>query len=380
MRLQTVPETYAFTVSPSQAYKMLGNGWTVDVIAHIMGHFEGLTAEPVEVLSMYDGMSCGHIALGKLGAEIASYHATEIDKFAIQTTQANFPDVVQLGDAFQVREDGWTYAGLTGGTNSTAMIIGMYLHKIPIDLILFADTGGEQPHTYEFIETFNGWLEKHGLPQITSVQYHDKDGNRLTLEQECINSGTLPSIAYGFKRCSLKHKIGTQEKFCNNYQPCKEVWASGQRVQKYIGYDAGETRRIQHAAPIDEADKKYEKHYPLYEWGWTREECVRVIERAGLPKPGKSSCFFCTSMKKKEIQALWENYPDLFQRAIALEHGSAARNVNVKGLGRDWSWESYYNEFMENKAFEDAQITFDELFPDSSGGCLCGAPCGCYDG
>lgn len=117
MRLRTVPETYAFPVSPSQAYKMLGNGWTVDVIAHIMGHFEGLTAEPVEVLSMYDGMSCGHIALGKLGAEIASYHATEIDKFAIQTTQANFPDVVQLGDAFQVREDGWTYAGLTGGAS-----------------------------------------------------------------------------------------------------------------------------------------------------------------------------------------------------------------------------------------------------------------------
>lgn len=169
-----------------------------------------------------------------------------------------------------------------GGTNSTAMIIGMYLHKIPIDLILFADTGGEQPHTYEFMETFNKWLVKHGIPKIISVEYHDKDGNRLTLEQECINSGTLPSIAYGFKRCSLKHKIGTQEKFCNNYQPCKEVWASGQRVHKYIGYDAGETRRIQHAAPIDEADKKYEKHYPLYEWGWTREECVHVIERAEL--------------------------------------------------------------------------------------------------
>lgn len=120
MRLQTVPDTYAFPVSDTQAYKMLGNGWTVDVIAHIMSHFTGLTAEPVEVLSMYDGMSCGHIALGKLGAEIASYHATEIDKFAIQTTQANFPDVVQLGDAFQVREDGWTYAGLTGGASEAA--------------------------------------------------------------------------------------------------------------------------------------------------------------------------------------------------------------------------------------------------------------------
>lgn len=111
-RLQTVPDEFVFPVSDSQAYKMLGNGWTVDVIAHIMSHFEGLTAEPVEVLSMYDGMSCGHLALNKLGAEIASYYATEIDKYAIQTTQANFPDTVQLGDAFQVREDDWTGGGL----------------------------------------------------------------------------------------------------------------------------------------------------------------------------------------------------------------------------------------------------------------------------
>lgn len=107
MRLQTVPESYVFPVSPTQAYKMLGNGWTVDVIAHIMSHFIGLTEEPVEVLSMYDGMSCGHIALDKLGAEITAYYATEIDKYAIQTTQHNYPDTVQLGDAFQVRNDDW---------------------------------------------------------------------------------------------------------------------------------------------------------------------------------------------------------------------------------------------------------------------------------
>lgn len=110
-RLQTVPDTYAFPVSDTQAYKMLGNGWTVDVIAHIMGHFEGLTAGPVEVLSMYDGMSCGHIALDKLGTEVYAYYATEIDKYAIQTTQHNYPETIQLGDAFQVREEGWTPYG-----------------------------------------------------------------------------------------------------------------------------------------------------------------------------------------------------------------------------------------------------------------------------
>ena len=106
-RLQTVPEDYVFPVSDTQAYKMLGNGWTVDVIAHILGHAPGITTEPVEVLSMYDGMSCGHIALNKIGAAITKYYATEIDKYAIQTTQHNFPDTIQLGDAFQVRDDGW---------------------------------------------------------------------------------------------------------------------------------------------------------------------------------------------------------------------------------------------------------------------------------
>ena len=110
-RLQTVPDTYAFPVSDTQAYKMLGNGWTVDVIAHIMSHFTGLTEEPVEVLSMYDGMSCGHIALDKLGAAVSGYYATEIDKYAIQTTQRNYPETIQLGDAFQVREEGWTPYG-----------------------------------------------------------------------------------------------------------------------------------------------------------------------------------------------------------------------------------------------------------------------------
>ncbi|MDE6590809.1 MAG: DNA cytosine methyltransferase [Oscillospiraceae bacterium] len=107
MRLQTVPEDYIFPVSDTQAYKMLGNGWTVDVIAHILSYCPGITEEPLEVLSMYDGMSCGHLALDKLGAHVARYYATEIDKYAIKTTQANFPDTIQLGDAFQVREEGW---------------------------------------------------------------------------------------------------------------------------------------------------------------------------------------------------------------------------------------------------------------------------------
>lgn len=104
-RLQTVPDTYKMPCSASQNYKMLGNGWTVDVIAHIMSYIPGVRTTPVEVLSMYDGMSCGHIALDKLGADVQTYYAMEIDKYAVKTTQTNYPKTVQLGDAFKVRKD-----------------------------------------------------------------------------------------------------------------------------------------------------------------------------------------------------------------------------------------------------------------------------------
>ncbi len=106
-RLQTVPEDYEFPVSNTQAYKMLGNGWTVDVIAHILSYYPGIRDAPMEVLSMYDGMSCGRLALNKLGARISHYYASEIDKYAIKTTLHNFPDTIQIGDAFQIREEGW---------------------------------------------------------------------------------------------------------------------------------------------------------------------------------------------------------------------------------------------------------------------------------
>ena len=106
-KMQTVPSGYTDCVSASKGLMLCGNGWTVDVIAHILGHIPDITTAQVEVLSMYDGMSCGHIALDKLGAQISRYYATEIDKYAIQTTMHNYPDTIQLGDAFQVRDEEW---------------------------------------------------------------------------------------------------------------------------------------------------------------------------------------------------------------------------------------------------------------------------------
>ena len=71
----------------------------------------------MNVLSLFDGMSCGQIALNKLGIKYDKYFASEIDKYAMQVTQHNFPDTVQLGDVQFVTKE-------TFGTHKIDLVIG----------------------------------------------------------------------------------------------------------------------------------------------------------------------------------------------------------------------------------------------------------------
>ena len=52
----------------------------------------------MNVLSLFDGMSCGRIALERAGVPVANYFASEIDKHAIKVATHNYPDTKQLGD------------------------------------------------------------------------------------------------------------------------------------------------------------------------------------------------------------------------------------------------------------------------------------------
>lgn len=109
-RLQTLPDDYCRAVSNAQAYKGLGNGWTAEVIIHILSHAlkDIPRDEKILVLSMYDGIGTGRYCLDKMGFTNVEYHAYEIDKYAMQIAMSNYPDIIQHGDAFAVREQEWT--------------------------------------------------------------------------------------------------------------------------------------------------------------------------------------------------------------------------------------------------------------------------------
>lgn len=250
-----------------------------------------------------------------------------------------------------------------GGTNSTAVLIKYVLLGIPVDVILFADTGGEKPHTYKYVELFSEWLVSKGYPAIITVKRVNQAQQVETLEEECLRLNNLPSIVFGRKTCSQKHKIAPQDKYMNNLPEAQEVWARGERIIKLIGYDIDEDYRIK--PDQDEADTKYVRQYPLIEHGMNRDACVKLIQSVGLPLPGKSACFFCPSSKISEIEFLRDQYPDLFERALKIESLGVEKAHTIKGLGRNWSWKDATQ-----------QITmFDEDFkyvPEVT--------CGCFDG
>ena len=255
-----------------------------------------------------------------------------------------------------------TIVAYGGGTNSTAMLIECVKRGIEVDLIMFADTGGEKPHTYNYIKIFSEWLQERGYPEIITVK---KGGNQETLEQSCLRRGALPSIAYGFKTCSGEFKIGPQVKYVNNYAPAKEVWKAGNKITRLIGFDADEPQRADGTIPDDQV-KKYENRYPLIEWDMGREECIESIEKAGLCPPGKSSCFFCPSQRPADIKKISVIYPELMERALEMERNANERRPGMtKGLGRSFAWKDV--------------LATDDMFPEE----YHHAPelsCGCYDG
>lgn len=104
-RLQTMPDGYTSAVSNSQRYKALGNGWTAEVIIHILNHALKDVPRDKElvVLSMYDGIATGRYCLDKMGFTNVKYYAYEIDPYAQKIAMSNYLDIVQCGDAFQIR-------------------------------------------------------------------------------------------------------------------------------------------------------------------------------------------------------------------------------------------------------------------------------------
>lgn len=228
------------------------------------------------------------------------------------------------------------------GTDSTAMLVGMVLRGERIDLITFADTGAELPRTYDYLPVMDSWMRSRGYPGIVIVRHRVRNGDVRTLEALITKNQTLPSLAFGWHTCSIRFKIDPQVKYAKSFAPFLEAWKARKRVVRCIGYDASpaDGKRACRSTTKFPDLEEYENRFPLREWGWDRERCLKEILSAGLPDPGKSSCYFCPARKKHEILEMAQDYPDYHARAIEIERLALAggKLTKVQGLGRAFAW------------------------------------------
>ena len=258
------------------------------------------------------------------------------------------------------------------GWDSTAGIIEDVRRGIPIDMITFADHGGEkrtpdtelgeQVGTYEFIPIFTEWLVERGYPAPVRCVYTPKPEtharyaaaarevverlNLKTIDEATIQrlagiygnmvgNATLTGLAFGGKSCSVKWKIEALGPHRVDNPLLQEAWLNGERVQKCIGFDATEDHRVKgtggggtyavgnfaicNRKGLPAFSGRYSVLYPLREYGFDRPKCGRVIADAGLPVPPKSACFFCPAMRLAEIQRLQIIDPEYAILAFEME-------------------------------------------------------------
>lgn len=246
------------------------------------------------------------------------------------------------------------------GVDSTAMLIAMVRQGMVPDLIMTANTGGEKPETYAYLDYFEQWLVSKGFPRITRVQINPPKSPYNTLEGYALYTRHLPSLAYRRKSCSLKFKAEVMDAFIGGrkgswrqdgrriryegWKPAQQAWAEGGKPTKFIGYDNGpkDSRR----AVNNIEDKLFHYEYPLRQLGWDREQCILEILREGLIVPIKSACYFCPASKEWELLWLAATHPDQFLRAIQLEDNAVrgGKLKKFKGLWSDRSWRLWAEE------------------------------------
>ena len=230
-----------------------------------------------------------------------------------------------------------------GGVNSVAVLVRLAALGCIPDCIVMANPGSEHAATIRYRDKIlPAWLDRMGFPRVVEITRAAEGLARPrawrleTLEAECRRTSTLPSIAYGWKKCSQKYKAQPQRWWAACNAKFLDEWKAGRRIVKVIGYDAGESNRVRGAFQDKWENKRFVPWYPLVECKWDREECERQIRAAGLEVPTKSACTFCPNNTLEEWEQLRQEEPEAFERAVAMSRAAerGLESPDVVGLMR----------------------------------------------
>ena len=204
---------------------------------------------------------------------------------------------------------------LSGGKDSTAMLLRMIDENMPIDIILFCDTGLEFPEMYEHLEK----LEHNIGRPITRIRsFHTFDyflTEKEVLVKHKRNREYNNVRGYGWpgpvnRWCTKELKTIPREKFLKQLQEHYDVI-------EYVGLAADEGYRLER-----KNNRRENNRHPLVDWGMTEADCLQYCYDRGYTWGGlydkyeRVSCWCCPLQPLTELRILYRDYPELWKTLV----------------------------------------------------------------
>jgi 3'-phosphoadenosine 5'-phosphosulfate sulfotransferase (PAPS reductase)/FAD synthetase len=200
----------------------------------------------------------------------------------------------------------------SGGKDSTAMLLRMLELEMPVDRIVFADTGFEFPELYDYIKRIEKYIDRE-IEIIKPTKSFEK---------------------WFFGKVSRGKAKGQIRGFPLRVFPC--YWSRESKIipltkiktkddKMFIGIAYDEKERCQSTKDLI---------YPLVEWKWTEQDCINYLNERDLFNPlyvnfDRLGCYFCPKQNEKSIYVLWKNYPELWKRTKYWENEQKKINNNL---------------------------------------------------
>lgn len=236
----------------------------------------------------------------------------------------------------------------SGGKDSTFMLLRMIEKGMPVDAVLYADTGMEFPEMYEHIAKVDDLLFRERGIHMTTLR-HPKGFEYLMFEEP----KTKPSCIKN------RNKLGIPT-FGNGWPGIRVRWCTGQLKTHLINKEVNRLKREKNAIhyvgiAADEAWRCKGAKYPLVEWSIDEKDALLGCYRRGYDFGGlyhiyhRCSCWCCPFQRIDELRKLRRYHPELWQRLLDMDRRAFCQ-FGESPLGRfkeRWRVEQLEYRFMQ---------------------------------
>ncbi len=216
---------------------------------------------------------------------------------------------------------------LSGGKDSTAMLLMMLERRVPIHSVVFFDTGWEFPQMLEHVDALE---RRTGIDIVRlrpEVPFEELMLRVPVVARRGERKGEVTRIGRGWPAAMRRWCTGLKARALDRYV------ADIPDVTACIGFAADEAHR---AAGPTMSRKPYRRRYPLIEWNVTEDEALRYCRRQGYDWGGvydvfrRVSCYCCPLQRIGELRKLRQHFPNLWQHMLDLDGQITNNNRGYK--------------------------------------------------